>query len=293
MLTKTQYDKYYSDESNIIDTLYSLLPRSPLLFMGCSLSKDYLYDAIEKKARTSDYWNYAILTQPQSSKALINKCNHELVKLKIRPIWFPMNEYDSIITILELLTMKKPYVVHDTKDLLEKFGKNYSEEYQVFVDSNAVEALSDINERNGEHRAELLFSAIMGFNNRCGSSLPKSLEDFTTTINSTQSRNALLIEGAPGIGKSTMLSLLYLVYRKKYPNIYNCYIDLHLYSQESKRDALRPISEYLESIESKLNLFDGVVLFLDGVNEYKRTDSITEKAVSDWIKKHKTSVTSH
>lgn len=113
VLTKSQYDNYYSEGANIIETLSLLLPRKPLLFMGCSLSKDYLYDAIEEKAKSNNYWNYAILMQPQSSKDLIKKTSIELLKLKIRPIWFPNNEYDSIYSILDLLAMEAPFLKDD------------------------------------------------------------------------------------------------------------------------------------------------------------------------------------
>ena len=108
--------------------------------------------------------------------------------------------------------------------------------------------------------------------------------DYVDSIVNSEKSCPLTIYGIPGSGKSTLLTLLYLSYLQTNKG-WSFLIDLHYYDKLSKRDADADIDKTISFIDDSIKRNEKVVLFVDGLNQYKRHYiSIEEKIRKQLIK---------
>ena len=78
-----------------------------LLFLGCSLEKDYLVERmLQLSGENRRIHHYAVVEWPQLPERQQER-EGELLRLKIRPIWYPQGDHSCVYTILSMLAEGK------------------------------------------------------------------------------------------------------------------------------------------------------------------------------------------
>ena len=105
VLTQWQYEKHYPQDQNAVNpaVLRRLWRHETLLFLGCSLEKDYLVERmLQLSGENRRIHHYAIVEWPQLPQRQQER-ERELLRLKIRPIWYPQGDHSCVCTILSML----------------------------------------------------------------------------------------------------------------------------------------------------------------------------------------------
>ena len=299
ILTKSEFDSAYRKENTALtETLDYLWNSSVLLFLGCGLKRDYLIDRIRQLASVGKQnWHYAILAYPVSG---IKKIRRDLAQLKIRPIWFENGRFDQILVILKMITTDNPEPddTEDgvdspppesephglTKDLKSKDGKIYPEKLK-YLDHLAARVLDNRKLQNTLTRA--IFTQSRGLNKyylRKGT----LLHDLWYKVSSSKSNYPLSIEGEPGTGKSTLLSLLFANCLQLEPNIQAFLVDTHFYDHVVKNEATIDFEQYLAQINECIDGKKKTILFIDGINRFSRGDRSLEDIIIKWVERWQT-----
>jgi len=105
ILTKSEYDRYYTGDNTLGKTLGLLSDRFSFLFMGCGLTVDRTLAALREHVEEVGHDNlprhYAFLEAPESEQVRIAR-QQQLVDYHIYPIWYPMGLHDESISALLL-----------------------------------------------------------------------------------------------------------------------------------------------------------------------------------------------
>lgn len=118
------YNAYKSQNRYLVNIVEYLWGNSVLLFLGCGLKNDYLVEHLRKLAfLAKTNWHYAILPYPDND--LIN-FRRNLVRLKIRPIWFEEGKFYQINLILKAI-LKDSTVINEYKDILIRLNNTMIE----------------------------------------------------------------------------------------------------------------------------------------------------------------------
>ena len=105
VLTESQYRENYPEDASAVNpaVLRHLWQNKVLLFLGCSLEKDYVVDQMEAMSRENRaVHHFAVMGLPESEAQLREKVR-ALRHLKIRPIWYPKKQRACVRLILSLL----------------------------------------------------------------------------------------------------------------------------------------------------------------------------------------------
>lgn len=105
VLTQWQYEKHYPQDQNAVNpaVLRRLWRHETLLFLGCSLEKDYLVERmLQLSGENRRIHHYAIVEWPQLPQRQQER-ERELLRLKICPIWYPQGDHSCVCTILSML----------------------------------------------------------------------------------------------------------------------------------------------------------------------------------------------
>ena len=105
VLTESQYRENYPEDASAVNpaVLRHLWQNKVLLFLGCSLEKDYVVDQMEAMSRENRaVHHFAVMGLPESEAQLREKAR-ALRHLKIRPIWYPKKQRACVRLILSLL----------------------------------------------------------------------------------------------------------------------------------------------------------------------------------------------
>lgn len=87
--------------------LRRLWQHETLLFLGCSLEKDYLVERmLQLSGENRRIHHYAVVEWPQLPERQQER-EGELLRLKIRPIWYPQGDHSCVYTILSMLAEGK------------------------------------------------------------------------------------------------------------------------------------------------------------------------------------------
>jgi len=300
ILTKAEFDKAYSTKNTAItETIDYLWNSSVLLFLGCGLKKDYLIDKMfHLSGSGKQNWHYAILAHPNTD---IKKVRRDLIQLKIRPIWFEDGKFDQIQVILKIIASADNPEPDDTEEeeadssLLK--GKSHGPATELkaadgkfpperlkYLDHLAAQVRGDRELQNALVTA--IFSQSNNFNKNY---LRKGtlLDDLWHKIISSKSNYPLSIEGEPGTGKSTLLSLLFTHCLELEPSIQAFLIDTHFYDHEMRTDAAEDLRQYLVQINDCICEKRETILFIDGINRFSRGDRSLENIIVQWIEKWK------
>ena len=105
VLTERQYRENYPEDASPVNpaVLRHLWQNKVLLFLGCSLEKDYMVERMEAMSRENRaVHHFAVMGLPESEAQLREKAR-ALRHLKIRPIWYPQGQHACVRLILSLL----------------------------------------------------------------------------------------------------------------------------------------------------------------------------------------------
>ena len=237
--------------------------------MGCSLVKDCLYyDLLQKSKEHPFTWDYVIIMEPQSDNRLRTKTS-ELMRLGLKPIWFPYNGFDSINTILTLLCSERSSAYIENEVSSEEIT-SFSDAFINCLDRNAKEAPVE--------KRSLLFSTIMNFQRVRNTDNYDGIVDMVIR---SHSNCPLIIEGVPGTGKSTLLSLIYQSYCERCTNIYPAYIDLQRFTSPDIKEY--DFNTIVSKIDAVVKAQKRVVIFIDGFNRYQSTNKEIERILLGYI----------
>ena len=109
VLAQWQYEKHYPQDENAVNpaVLRRLWQHETLLFLGCSLEKDYLVERmLQLSGENRRIHHYAVVEWPQLPERQQER-EGELLRLKIRPIWYPQGDHSCVCTILSMLAEGK------------------------------------------------------------------------------------------------------------------------------------------------------------------------------------------
>lgn len=297
ILTKSEFDCAYNKENTaLMETVDYLWNSSVLLFLGCGLKKDYLIERICQLASAKKQnWHYAILAYPEVDA---KKVKRELVRLKIRPIWFENGKFDQIQVILKMISTDNPEPDDtDEDDFLPKpkpcgpmaevkdRNEKVSSEKLKYLDHLAAQVLGNRKLQNALTNAILSQSGDLNKNNLRKGVL---LNDLWQKIISSKSNYPLLIEGEPGTGKSTLMSLLFANCLELEPNVQTFLIDTHYYDHGIRKDAAIDLEQYLTQVNDCIYGGQETILFIDGINRFSRGDRSLENIVVKWVAKWRT-----
>lgn len=108
VLTRSDYDRVYGNESTLKDVLNGLVSNRSLLFLGCSLSVDRPLMALtelKQLARVQNPRHYAFVPLPSAETRVERR--RQLEAADIHPIWYPNDgEHDQHIEALLLCLME-------------------------------------------------------------------------------------------------------------------------------------------------------------------------------------------
>ena len=105
VLTERQYRENYPEDASAVNpaVLRHLWQNKVLLFLGCSLEKDYMVERMEAMSRENRaVHHFAVMGLPETEAQLREKAR-ALRHLKIRPIWYPQGQHACVRLILSLL----------------------------------------------------------------------------------------------------------------------------------------------------------------------------------------------
>lgn len=108
IFTQKQYDEAYGGSCDfgkpLPRALRQIFVSHSLLFLGCSLEQDKILELFYAVVQANDYDipnHYALLPEPKLVREKREK-EERLLKLKIHPIWYPMNQHEFVEKILRL-----------------------------------------------------------------------------------------------------------------------------------------------------------------------------------------------
>ncbi len=168
VFTSDQYDRFYHKDNNSPNAAFLalLFQAHPVLFLGCSLTNDRLMQLLTEIARTNDLPHFALLPRPEDDRRLAED-GQRLANVGIRPIWYPTGQHQWVLHVLEALAAQR----------------RRSAAPAVPRDEPAVAEAGSRNLCIG--RDELIGEAWL-------------------SVSHDRRREAVEIQGAPGIGKSTI-----------------------------------------------------------------------------------------
>lgn len=109
ILTQAQYDNSYGNPFDFHKPLPKALRQvfvsQSLLFLGCSLERDWTLELFEEARRADEYAipnHYAILPAPANAQAKQQK-ETRLLTLNIQPLWYPTDEHEFVQRYLQLI----------------------------------------------------------------------------------------------------------------------------------------------------------------------------------------------
>ena len=294
ILTSSDFNAAYSQRKKtpVVRVIEHIWKHKHLLFIGCGFQKDYLIDRIGKIAIEGDRWHYAILPYSEEMKAQVEN-------MHIRPIWFQPYEYGQIFVILKMILGKKEdsnkKESYKSVSVANTNSKQTSDQFDLlkYFDTLALDVKDDEDLQN-----KLIDAILVQYDNsstfainvsNTRSSILNCMYEYIEKCWEKSALKPLSIEGGPGTGKSTILSLLYYKFHKAYLNdkikIQSFLVDLHFYDKwESEEEALGDLNNQLEKIESQLK--NRSMFFIDGINTYKRGGEKLQAKIFEWIKKN-------
>ncbi|MBP5406185.1 SIR2 family protein [bacterium] len=303
ILTKDDFNKKYKKESALYKTLKCLWNYSNILFMGCGLNdNDYLIDKMKELAKKKyNHWHYAILPYPKKADARFSR----LVNMGINPIWYELdkdNEQDKhhkIIDILRDILDINDVNLPSNKLTIEMGTKpTMNQTYTPNdFDLKFLDHLAKDVKDNEDLQKKLIAAISMQCNEDAlrtyGDGSALELDKMYNYIAKSENKYPLSIEGEPGTGKSTILSLLYykcLLNSKKdntQPFLISTNYDLDDQGNRWKtEDTLTDLRQYLEKIEGRLMSDNNkkTILLIDGLTLFMVNDKL-ETEIRTWINK--------
>lgn len=288
ILTRSQYEQYYGEGKVLNNILKSFWNSKTLLFLGCSLEKDYLVEYIHQLAGESpNTYHYAILPLPRENHKKRQR-EQELLRLRIRPIWFQAGDYPAVYKIMEELCQPKtePQAQFSVPASAKSPSIPHTVEWNEIADKISdfyVDPLAKRSWENGStHRLFEVLTRI--FEKSKHAYAPESLSDLASEVLGVKSGCALHISGNAGTGKSTLLSLLYYYFKDMgLADVRPLLIDLHTYDGDTLTNAAAMLKQHLAHLGRCMEAGGNVILFIDGINYYRRFENPLQELLIDFL----------
>ena len=276
VLTKSQYETHYLSPNPVLEPILAqAFQTNEVLFLGCSLEKDYLLDTIYGISQLKHpSWSYAILPYPNDKKKFTEMKSY-LLTHKIRPIWYPQGEPEYVNIIL--------------KELLQQTSKSYERSKNLSKNGENAERINKIADAimQSSNTADSIVKAILLQTPKMPKQLKRTSKSILHSVVNNTSSKSLIIRGEVGTGKSTLISVLYKDFFRIYSDTDYIVdlIDLHLFYDTANPEKM--IEDKLCHLSVKTNRSDKcVVIFVNGIKEYYSPTDDLEKKVIDFYQKH-------
>lgn len=294
ILTRDQYTKLYSinkDKKSVLyEQLCSIYQGSMLLFLGCSLQKDYTLEALRNSVeRNSGIKHYAFVPSPDAPNEKV-AFNVQLSKLGVIPIYYPKGEYEYIKIFLEYVTStdKKAPAIKN----ISKTAKNKASSELFLASQNKYLDQMILGLNNNYDKEECIKNIIQTLfvkKGEQGEKVKCSFDEVKEYIYNSSERYVLSIKGLQGTGKSTFFSYLYyeLNKEKNIRNICPIIIDLQYWGKLQGDDAESLFKDELQMITDEINRkeYEKYIILVDGTDEsYKKTSNL-ERIIFDYLEK--------
>lgn len=138
IFTGEQYRKFYGEKDSRED---KLLPRylmkifsaKKILFLGCSLERDYTLDILEESVQQNhSISHFAILSCPSDDRRKIQR-NNELAKLGIQPIYYPEGDHQALNKLIYFIAESNHFISSTEQILTERLGNSKKTTSQIQV----------------------------------------------------------------------------------------------------------------------------------------------------------------
>lgn len=117
------------------DYLMKIFSAKKILFIGCSLERDYTLEILEESVQQNhSISHFAILPCPLDDRVKIQR-NNELARLGIQPIYYPEGDYQAISKLLHFLSESNHFISSMEQIISDYFenDKKYSFQIQVLL----------------------------------------------------------------------------------------------------------------------------------------------------------------
>ncbi|MCI8650729.1 MAG: hypothetical protein HFG20_11510 [Anaerotruncus sp.] len=162
IFTSEQYRKFYGEKNKRKDKLLSgylmnIFSGKKVLFIGCSLEKDYTLEILEECVQQNhNITHYGILPCPADPLIRIQR-NSVLAKLGIEPIYYPEGDYQAINKLLHFIA-EENHFIHLIKEILIKnLGDDKENALQIQVLLSVL--------RESYYKTAILFPELLDIDN--------------------------------------------------------------------------------------------------------------------------------
>lgn len=205
VLTRADYDKYYSDPNGLLSQVFRRLFTSrPVLFVGCSLTQDRWVDLLAEVTQEDPSLEHFAIVEYPKTDAQYPARQKILSDHGITPIWFPHGRFEFIQVILEFLATKTGSLPSGSP------GGVTSKNRKLRGPKDSILA-----HETGFYGREDKVTAVLDF-----------LENGERGATVTADPALHSVEGAPGIGKSEICKEALAQYLIAYPGADVYYIEL-------------------------------------------------------------------
>lgn len=136
-----QYKNFYGEKNNrkgrlIPKYLLKIFSSKKVLFLGCSLEKDYTLDILEECIENNkSISHYAIVPLPSDINEQVRR-SRELTHLSIEPIYYPEGDFRAVSLLINYLSNENNFIKSMKKVLDVIFNENsqFTEKYKsIFI----------------------------------------------------------------------------------------------------------------------------------------------------------------
>lgn len=163
VFTSKQYQKFYGEKGRrkgklLPAYLTKLFSAKKILFIGCSLERDYTLEILEESLQKNhSISHFAILPCPSNDNGRIQR-NNELTRFGIQPIYYPEGDYQAVSKLLCFVAESNRFISLMEKILVENFGTDEKMAFQIQV------LLSILNE--SYYKTAMRFPDLLDIDNR-------------------------------------------------------------------------------------------------------------------------------
>lgn len=138
IFTRKQYRKFYGEKGNrdnrlIPAYLMKIFSGKKVLFVGCSLDKDYTLEILEECIQqNSSISHFAIVPYPCDSNKQIKR-KRELTRLGIEPIYYPEGDFQAVNKLINYLAEENHFISSIRQILIDNVGMNEKNKYEFEI----------------------------------------------------------------------------------------------------------------------------------------------------------------
>lgn len=138
VFTREQYRKFYGEKGNrdnrlIPAYLMKIFSAKKVLFVGCSLDKDYILEILEECIQQdSSISHFAIVPYLSNPNEQIKR-QRELTRLGIEPIYYPEGDFEAVNKLINYLAEENHFISSIKQILIDNVGMNDKNKYEFEI----------------------------------------------------------------------------------------------------------------------------------------------------------------